>query len=164
MHQVLSDKMKSILLKIGLELKKFGWKPNSKTSEIDIHQGHLELYRDFAWDGEGELPNVNGTVGIDITFGQNEQNNVHFLVYNVIADLNADGVQSTEKNTDSDWDQPFTEQDVNNASKIQLASKQIHGHVNEFFEIESYEYAQESYSDWKDSTGGGWKADDDQNR
>jgi hypothetical protein len=150
MEQQLSDSMKAILVKIALELKKLGWKSDSQSNEIDVFQGHLGVFKNTEWRGDGELPDVQIDVSIDMSFAQNEQNGVHFLVFNESYSLFVDGVGSSEKQEQSDLSIDFSEADANNVAKIQQATKELNAHVQSKVEEYGYEYSQESYADWKE--------------
>lgn len=150
MEQRLSDSMKAILIKIALELKKLGWKSDSHTNEIDVFQGHLGMYKNTEWRGDGELPDVQIDISVDMSFDQNEQNGVYFLVFNESYSLYVDGVGSTEKQEQSDLSIDFSDADANNIAKIQQAAKELNGHVQVQVDELGYEYAQESYADWKE--------------
>lgn len=150
MEPQLSDSMKAILVKIALELKKLGWKSDSQTNEIDVFQGHLGMYKNTEWRGDGELPDVQIDISIDMSFAQNEQNGVYFLVFNESYSLFVEGAASNEKQEESDLSIDFSEADVNNIVKIQQAAKELNGHVQVNVDEHGYEYAQESYADWKD--------------
>jgi hypothetical protein len=150
MEQQLPDSMKAILVKIALELKKLGWKSDSQTNEIDVFQGHLGMYKNTEWRGDGKLPDVQIDVSVDMSFAQNEQNNVNFLVFNESYSLFIDGVGSSEKQEQADLSIDFSEADVNNIAKFQQAAKELNAHVQSNIEEHGYEYSQESYADWKD--------------
>lgn len=150
MEQQLSDSMKAILIKIALELKKLGWKSDSQTNEIDVFQGHLGMYKNTEWRGDGELPDVQIDVSLDLSFAQNEQNGVYFLIFNESYSLYVDGVGSSEKQDRADLSTDFSEADVNNVAKIQQAAKELNRHVEVKVDEYGYEYAQESYADWKE--------------
>lgn len=149
MEQQLSDSMKAILIKIALELKKLGWKSDSHTNEIDVFQGHLGMYKNAEWRGNGELPDVQIDVDVDMTFDQNEQQNVYFLVFSESYSLSVDGASGSEKQERGNLSLDFSESDANNVAKIQQAAKELNVHVQKNIEEHGYEYAQESYADWK---------------
>lgn len=157
MEQQLSDSMKAILVKIALELKRLGWKSDSQTNEIDVFQGHLGMYKNTEWRGNGpdELPDVQIDISIDMSFAQNEQNGVYFLVFNESFSLSIDGASGSEKQEQSDLNIDFSDADVNNIAKIQQAAKELNEHVQNNVDEYGYEYAQESYTDWKDYNAGG---------
>jgi hypothetical protein len=162
MEQQLSDSMKAILVKIALELKRLGWKSDSQTNEIDVFQGHLGMYKNTEWRGEqwrgsgpGELPDVQIDISIDMSFAQNEQNGVYFLVFNESYSLSLDGASGSEKQEQSDLNIDFSEADANNIVKIQQAAKELNEHVQGNVDEHGYEYAQESYADWKDYNASG---------
>ena len=153
MEQHLSDSMKAILIKIALELKKSGWKSNSQTNEIDVFQGHLGMFKDMEWRGNDDLPDVQIDVYVNMSFAQNEQNDVYFLVFNESYSMFVDGVGSTEKQGKSDLDIDFSETDVNNIVKIQQSAKNLNDRIRLNVEEYGYEYAQESYADWVEYRG-----------
>ncbi len=155
MEQQLSDSMKAILVKIALELKKLGWKSDSHSNEIDVFQGHLGVFKNTEWRGDDELPDVQIDVSVDMSFVQNEQNGVYFLVFNESYSLFVDGVGSNEKQEQSDLSIDFSETDVNNIVKIQQAAKELNAHAHSKVEEYGYEYAQESYADWKEYNASG---------
>jgi hypothetical protein len=138
------------LVKIALELKKMGWKSDSQTNEIDVFQGHLGIYKTTEWRGNEELPDVHIDVSVDISFDKNEQNDVYFLVFNESYSLFVQGVGSNEKQDRSNLSVDFSESDVNNVAKIQQTAKELNIHVQKNIEEYGYEFAQESYKDWKD--------------
>lgn len=155
MEQQLSDSMKAILIKIALELKRLGWKSDSQTNEIDVFQGHLGMFKNTEWRGDGELPDVQIDISIDLSFSQNEQNGVYFLVFNEAYSLSVDGASGSEKQERGDLSVDFSESDINNAVKFQQAAKELNEHIQSKIEEHGYEYAQESYADWKEYHAGG---------
>jgi hypothetical protein len=165
MEQQLSEPLKAILLKIALELKKMGWKSDSRSNEIDVFQGHLGMFKEYNWQGNGEVPDVDVNMVIDMRFEKNEQNNVYFLVYKTNYSMFVQDVGGSDKSEDSDVDVPFTEQDVNNIPKFIEAAKKINDHVSQTADEYAYEHAQTSGQEHHDyNQGGGWKADQDLNR
>jgi hypothetical protein len=148
MEQQLSEPLKAILLKIAMELKKFRWKTNVHTSEISVFQGHLDMSKDYIYDGGGENPDVDVTIGIDMTFQRNEQNNVYFLTYQSTYSNFVQGVGGSDRENNSDIDVPFTEQDVNNQTKFIEAAKKINDQTMQEADQYAYEHSQESGSDW----------------
>jgi len=149
MEQYLSDSMKAILIKIALELKKLGWRSDSQTNEIDVFQGHLGMYKNSEWRGDNDLPDVQVDVTIDMSFAQNEQNSVYFLVFKESYSMFVEGAGSGEKQQQNDVSVDFSESDVNNFAKIQQAAKELNQHIQKNVEEYGYEFSQESYSDWK---------------
>ncbi len=164
MKQPLSDSMKAILIKIALALKSHGWVSDKETNEIEVYQGYLSAYKEFSWDGDSDLPNVAIDCVAKLSFEQNEQNQVYFLVYSEDYSLFIDGVGNSQKNSDSDLNIPFSESDVNNTAKFQQAANEINNHFNKSSSELGYEFAQESYEEWKNYSSGDWKADQDLDR
>lgn len=161
----LSESLKAILLKVAMELKKFRWKADTQSNEIDMFQNHLGMFKDYLWQGDGEVPDVDVTIAIDMTFSQNEQNGVYFIVYKTDYSMFVQDVGGNDKTEDSDVDEPFTERDINNISKFIEAAKKINDHTIQRADEYAYEHAQESNREYHDyTTGGGWKADQDLER
>lgn len=150
MQQQLSDSMKAVLVKIALELRKMGWTSDSKTNEIDVFQGHLEMYKKSEWSDNRNLPDVQIDVSLDMSFVQNEQNNVYFLVFKESYSMFVEGADSSEKREESDLSIDFSETDINNIVKIQQAAKVLNSRVQTNIDEYGYDYAQESYNDWKE--------------
>lgn len=147
-----------------MELKKLRWKTNVATSEINIFQGHLDMSKDYIYDGGGENPDVDVTVGIDMTFRPNEQNNVYFLVYTANYSMFVQDIGGSDREENSDVDVPFTEVDVNNIAKFIEAAKKINDQVMQTADEYAYEHSQESGGEHQDYKSGGWKADQDLDR
>lgn len=153
METQLSEPLKAILLKIAMELKKFRWKTNVHTSEISVFQGHLDMAKDYIYDGGGENPDVDVTIGIDMTFQRNEQNNVYFLTYQATYSNFVQGVGGSDRENNSDIDIPFTEQDVNNQAKFVEAAKKINDQTMQEADQYAYEHSQESGNEWHNQGG-----------
>ena len=149
MEQQLSESLKAILLKIALELKKLGWKPDAQSNEIDVFQGHLSMSKEWDYDNDSELPAVNVVQAVDMSFSPNEQNGVNFLIYKAYYQLFVEGAGGNDTEEDGDLGLDFTDQDANNLAKIQTAAKQIDQEVGSAAEEKAYAYANESYSEWK---------------
>lgn len=146
----LSEPLKAILLKIAMELKKYSWKPNSQTNEIDIFQSHVEMYKEYTWDGENDNPDVELTVTTDLKLENNQQNGVYFLVYNTKYNMFIQGVGGDDKSDDSDLDITFDEQDVSNIGKFQIAAKQINDKLVSLANEYAYEFARENKKQHQD--------------
>jgi hypothetical protein len=165
MEQQLSEPLKAILLKVAMELKKFRWVPDTQSNEIDVFQGHLSMSKEYPWQGDTEVPDVDVTITVDMHFAQNEQNGVYFLVYHSDYSAFVQDVGGNDKSEDSDIDVPFTERDVNNIPKFIEAAKKINDQTTHAAEEFAYEHSQASSQAHHDyTTGGGWKADQDLNR
>jgi len=162
MEQQISESIKAILIKIALELKKLGWKSESQSNEIDIHQNHLGMFKESDWDGQHDLPDVSVVQGVDMRFKKNEQNNVYFLTYESNYQLFVDGVGGDDIKENGDLDVDFLEHDVSNMNKIQKAASQISKDISEEANEKAHTFAENSYSEWRIyNSGGGWKADRD---
>jgi hypothetical protein len=162
METQLSEPLKAILLKVAMELKNLRWKSNSNTNEINVFQGHLEMFKNFIWQGDGEVPDVEVDMSIDVGFSRNEQNNVYFIVYNTNYNLYVQNVGGSDKHHNTDIDVPFTEQDLNNVVKFKEAAKKINDQTIQLANNFAYEYSQESnnaHQNYKNN--GGWKEPED---
>jgi hypothetical protein len=149
MENQISEPLKAILIKVAIELKKLGWIPDSQTNEIDVFQGHIGMSKEHIWDKDANLPNVDVDIGLDLRFEQNIQNQVFFLVYDIDYRMFIQSVGGDDRRENSDVDVPFTEQDVNNIAKFQEAAKKINTESVSAADRFAYEFAQESYQDWK---------------
>jgi hypothetical protein len=158
--QNLSEPLKAILIKIATELKKYGWKANSQTSDIDLHQGHIPLTKEYTWNED--RPSVDVTLQIDLSFGSNTPQGPWYIIYDIHYQFYVDSVGSSAKNDDSDMEVPFTEQDVNNLEKIVVTTKKLNYDIIKYSDEYAYEYSQESHNSWDAyHNQGGWQSDRD---
>ncbi len=164
MEQRLSDGLKAILLKISLELKTLGWKVNPDSSDIDIAQDRVSMLKDITWDGDGDLPDVDVNVTINLSLAKNEQNGVYFVVYTSEYGLFITNVGGSDEREESDLDTPFTEQDVNNINKFQEASRKLNGVIDDNASEYAHDFASQSYQHWRDYEDAGFRADRDDGR
>jgi hypothetical protein len=160
--QNLSDSLKALLVKIATELKKYGWKANAETSEIDLHQGHIPLTKEYTYNQD--RPPVDVTLQIDMSLGANDPQGPWYIFYDITYNFYVDSVGSTAKNGNSDLDIEFTEQDINNLEKIVLAAKKLNFDIIKYSDEYASEYSNESHGDWDGyHNQGGWKADQEPN-
>jgi hypothetical protein len=155
--QNLTEPLKALLLKIATELKKYGWKANVETSEIDIHQGHIPVSKEYFWK-EGN-PGVTVSIELDFTFKSNQPSGPWFIVYDVVYNFYIDSVDSTSMAENSDVDIEFTEQDVNNLEKIVVGAKQLNSNIVSSSDQYAEEFSQENHGDWDKYNKDGWKYD-----
>lgn len=138
----LTDSLKSILLKVAIELKRLGWKPNSKTNEIDIHQGYIDMYKEYDWS-QDQLPPVSVTMNVNLTLAPNpEQHSTYYIIYKNETSLWIDHIGGNDSNSDSDVDVVFSEQDSRNQEKIVQAAKLINSQVRQTSDYEAEQFAE----------------------
>lgn len=160
--QNLSEPLKAILVKIATEMKKYGWRANSETSEIDLHQGHIPLTKEYTWNED--RPPVDVTLQIDMSLGSNKPEGPWYIFYEINYNFYVDSVGSSAKNDSSDLEVQFTEQDVSNLEKIVVAAKKLNFDILKYADEYASDYSQESLGGWDDyHNRGGWKADQDPN-
>jgi hypothetical protein len=164
MEKQITDNFKAILIKIALELKKRGWKANPQSSEINIFQGHIELSKEFPWDGQGNLPDVDVSLGLDLTVDPTDSPTEYMVSYKTDISLWIDNVGGDDESITGQSDVYFTEQDANNIAKIQNVANKLNFEINNSASGMAEKYAGEGNSDFQSYKSGGYKADQDLDR
>ena len=76
MNTNLNELQRALLIKIAIELKRLGWKPNTQSNNIDIAQGFVSMYKEYTVSYNLQ---IGVESGVDITLApEGDQNYVKY--------------------------------------------------------------------------------------
>lgn len=144
----MNDKIKSVLVKIVIELKKYGW-TLGEDYEISLKsEGHIPLNKHIDVDGSLGDEEWQDSLDVIIYLKLDTSDQITYYPDFIISgEMYIQGGNIKDINYKMDADVGFMEKDFQDDSKIQLAARKINNYVETQVQEEYYSYVDANASD-----------------
>lgn len=161
----MNERIQAILLKIVVELKKMRWKPVPDWEITLKSEGHVSLTKAIGVEGNlgDEEWRDEVETFIDLKLASDDEI-TYFPDYTVYGSIHIEGGVMKDIAYKMDADVAFTERDLGDDAKTNLAAKKIDRLVENHIESEYSDYIDMNAQEITYYKQGGWKADDDASR
>jgi hypothetical protein len=162
-YDYMNDKIKSILVKIALELKKSRWKVGQDPELTLASEGNIPLVKmitvDGAFNDDEWKDNVETHIELKI---ESDDQITFFPTFTIYASIFIDGGSSKDIIYKLDADANFIEKDYNDSVKITDAANKINRVTETYIEDQYTYYVNENGPEIEAYKNGGWRADVDE--